>query len=145
MIEGTKQLVERVNVVEGVYKPEDNLDCSDGKYAAHCGCGNTGSIGVAVCGMIGYMSLKNLGVQPMTGMQVERMFKFCAELAKKYNIPITPDTVMTHQEFGRKNPKTSSAGKIDICCLPPYTITGIPQKETGDTIREKIAWYLGKI
>lgn len=35
-------------VIEGKYKPEDNLDCTDGKYAQHTGGGNTGSIGVSI-------------------------------------------------------------------------------------------------
>lgn len=41
-------------VYNGVYTPEDNLNCYDGKYAQHTGGGNTGSIGIAVCGMAGY-------------------------------------------------------------------------------------------
>ena len=40
-------------VINGKFKPEDNLNCNDGKYAAHTGGGNTGSIGIAMCGMSG--------------------------------------------------------------------------------------------
>ena len=36
---------------KGKYKPEDNLNCTDGIYAKHCGGGNTGCIGVSCCGM----------------------------------------------------------------------------------------------
>ena len=43
-------------VYNGYYTPEDNLDCSDGKYAAHTGGGNTGSIGIAMCAMAGFKS-----------------------------------------------------------------------------------------
>ena len=50
---------------------------------------------------------------------------------------------MTHYEFGRKNPKTSSAGKIDIVYLPAYP--NILQEELGDFIRNKIKWYFSKI
>ena len=32
-------------IYNGIHKPEDNLNCSDGNYAAHTGGGNTGSIG----------------------------------------------------------------------------------------------------
>ena len=60
-------------------------------------------------------------------------------VAKKYNIPITPQTVMTHYEFGLKNPKTSSAGKIDIIFLPPYP--DVITSKIGDFIRNKVRWY----
>ena len=36
---------------KGKYKPEDNLNCTDGIYAKHCGGGNTGCIGVSCCGI----------------------------------------------------------------------------------------------
>ena len=41
-------------IYEGKYKPEDNSDCTDGKYSAHTGGGNTGSIGIAFCGMANF-------------------------------------------------------------------------------------------
>ena len=109
-------------VHRGIFTPEDNEDCSDGKYAQHTGGGNTGSIGVALCGMFGFsgVNVKENYKYLLTKVQCERMFKFVSELCKKYNIPVTPQTVMTHYEFGLKNPKTSSAGKIDIIYLPPY-------------------------
>lgn len=125
-------------VHSGIYKPEDNENCSDGRYARHTGGGNTGSIGVALCGMADFMKSSILKY-PLTKIQCERMFKFVAELSKKYKIPISSNTIMTHYEFGLKNPKTSSAGKIDIIYLPPYP--DIPKNKIGDFIRSKIRWY----
>ena len=78
----------------------------------------------------------------LTKKQVERCFKLIAELSKMYKIPITPDTVMTHYEFGQKHPKTTSAGKIDIVYLPPYP--ELKASEIGDFIRNKAKWYLSK-
>lgn len=130
-------------IIEGKYKPEDNLNCNDDYYAAHTGGGNTGSIDIALCGMYGFKDKNNVGNYPLTAVQCEAMFKKCAELCKKYNIPITSDTVLTHYEFGRKYWKTSSNGKIDIIYLPPYK--NIKQNEIGDFIRNKIKWYLNKI
>lgn len=133
-------LIDSKGVVHnGIYKPEDNEDCSDGKYAQHTGGGNTGSVGVALCGMAGYIGRSNTGSYPVTKIQCEKMFKFVAELCEKYNIPITSQTVMTHYEFGLKNPKTSSAGKIDIIYLPPYP--DVERNKIGDFIRSKIRWY----
>jgi len=122
-------------VINGKYTPEDNENCYDGKYAAHTGGGNTGSIGIAMCGMAGYKSPKDCGNFPLTKKQCERCFKLIAELAKKYNMCITQDTVMTHYEFGKTHPKTTSAGKIDITYLPPYSWVG--KDEIGDFIRNK--------
>jgi N-acetyl-anhydromuramyl-L-alanine amidase AmpD len=128
----------------GKYKPEDNEDCTDKKYAQHCGGGNTGAIGISLCGM--YVPT-GVAVQktkyPLTAVQCERAFKLIAELAKKYNIAITSDNIMTHYEFGKKNPKTSSYGKIDIIYLPPYTT--ITANKMGDFIRGKVRWYYEKI
>ncbi len=131
-------------VVKGKYKPEDNKNCNDGKYAAHTGGGNTGSIGIAMCGMLNYSPNKGISSTkyPLTKVQCERFFKLVAEVAKEYNIPITPQTVMTHYEFGQKNPNTSSYGKIDITILPPYTVSS---DKVGSFIRSKARWYLNKV
>lgn len=129
--------------INGKYKPEDNLDCSDGKYAAHTGGGNTGSIGIAACGMLGYINPRRIGAYPLTARQTEALFKKVAELCKKYELEITPDTVMTHYEFGQKYPKTSSYGKIDITYLPSYPNVNIGS--IGNFIRNKISWYYKRL
>ena len=129
-------------VYEGKFKPEDNLNCKDGKYALHTGGGNTGSIGVAVCGMADFNGKIESTNYPLTTLQVEKMFALSAKLCKKYNIAITPDTVLTHYEFGRAYPRTSSAGKIDITYLHPFPNIG--KKDLGDFIRKKIKWYYQK-
>ena len=121
--------------------------CSDknGKalYAEHTGGGNTGSIGIAVCGMADLNGKIESTKYPLFAVQTEKLFSFCAELCKKYNIPITPDTVMTHYEYGKKNPKTSSYGKIDIIYLPSHP--SVKRDNIGDFIRGKIIWYIKNI
>ena len=133
-------LVDSVGVVHyGKFKPEDNENCQDGRYAAHTGGGNTGSIGIAMCGMCGFSGVNNVGKYPLTKKQCEATFKLCAELSKKYNIPIASNHIMTHYEFGKSHPDTSSAGKIDIVYLPPYP--DYNRNKVGDFIRNKIRWY----
>ena len=127
------------NIHNGYYKPEDNSDCTDGKYAKHTGGGNTKAIGIALCSMAGFKSPKELGQFPITAKQFEATMHRCALLCIKYKIKVTPDTVMTHYEFGLKHPKSSSAGKIDIIYLPPYP--WVTQKDIGSFIRSKIKWY----
>ncbi|MBR1425237.1 N-acetylmuramoyl-L-alanine amidase [bacterium] len=129
-------------IYTGIYAPEDNLNCNDNKYAAHTGGGNTGSIGVAFCAMSGFKSINNVGNFPITPIQFESGMDFCASLCSKYSINITPETVMTHYEFGQKHPQTTSAGKIDIIYLPPYS--WVAKNDIGSFIRSKIRWYYTK-
>lgn len=128
------------NPYKGKYAPEDNINCNDGKYAAHCGGGNTGNIGIAFCGC--YVP-KGVNVKdtkfPLTRKQLERGFKLAAELCKKYNIPVNKSHVFTHYEFGVLHPNTSSAGKIDITYMHPFPAEN--KTTCGDFIRNKIRWY----
>ncbi len=130
-------------VYNGKYSPNDNDDCTDGKYAAHTGGGNTGSIGVCMCAMYGYKSPKFCGDFPISAIQFEACMKFTAELCKKYNLQITPQTVLTHYEFGIQNPKSTSAGKIDITYIPSYS--WVCKNDVGNFIRSKVRWYREKI
>lgn len=127
-------------VHKGSYTPEDNFYIPRGKtrYAKHCGGGNTKTIGIAVCG-------SGVAWHPplMTQKGVEALLKKCAELCYEYDIPIQETRVYTHYEFGKKHPKTSSAGKIDI-----YKIPYEPQldsEEVGEYLRKKIRWYFKKL
>lgn len=122
------------NVYKGRYSPSDNLNCKDGKYAAHCGGGNTGRIGIAICCRMNYET------QPKP-KQLEALYEKCAELCKTYGLQ--PKDCITHAEFGVSHPNTSSYGKIDINYLPNPPIEGI--KEVGDFIRNKITWYYNKL
>lgn len=126
-------------IYDGLYTPEDNLNCNDGQYAAHTGGGNTGSIGVAMCGMYGFKSSQDVGQFPISPIQFESCMEFCSQLCRKYSLDINPGTVMTHYEFGKNNPKTTSAGKIDIIYLPPYS--WVSKDDVGSFIRSKVRWY----
>lgn len=133
-------LIDKDGVVyKGNYTPEDNLNCEDGRYAKHTGGGNTGSIGVALCAMSGFSSPGNVGMFPITKVQFEACMKFCAYLCEEYSIPVIKENVMTHYEFGKSHPNTTSAGKIDITYLPPYKYVG--KDDVGNFIRSKIRWY----
>lgn len=123
----------------GKFKPEANLLCKKGMYAAHTGGGNTGSIGVSMCAMANFKNKNNQGSFPITKIQFEATMKFCAKLAKKYDIKVTPETVLSHYEFGQKYPKTTSFGKIDVIFIPPYP--WISKEDVGSFMRSKIRWY----
>ena len=119
-------------VINGRYKPEDNINCQDGKYAPHTGGGNTGNIGVAMCGMLDNR-------YPLTPPQVDASCKLVAELSKKYNIPINSKNVLTHAEFGNQFPSSTSYGKIDINAIPCKCWYGV--SKVGTELRKKIVWY----
>lgn len=134
--------------------PEVNLSTRDGDYVAHCGGGNTGNIGVAMMGM-GKSKEKpkgfykrpdgtyDCGSYPLTAKQCEATWALVARLCKQYKIPVTPDTVFTHYEFGKKHPNTTSRGKIDIIHLPH--VPHLQAHEVGDYMRQKVQWYLNKL
>lgn len=133
-------LVDKNGIIyNGKYKPEDNEICKIGKYAAHTGGGNTESIGVAICAMADFKDKNHTGKYPILKKQFESTMKLCAQLSKKYSIDITSETVMTHYEFGINNPKTTSAGKIDIIYIPAFP--WVSKDEIGSFIRAKIKWY----
>lgn len=117
-------------VITGKYEPRDNENCTDGKYAAHCGGGNTGRIGIAIC------CRRDINTPP-TKKQVEAMCKLAAQLCIAYGLQ--PKQCITHAEFGKQHPKTTSAGKIDINSLPYIGLRGV--EEVGDYLRGKIKWY----
>lgn len=125
----------------GIHKVEDNLDCTDGNYAAHCGGGNTGRIGVALCGMMGFNNSMKFTKYPLTRKQFEAAFLLCAELCKKYKLK--PNQVITHAEFGLKFPNTSSKGKPDISYIPYLSLEGV--EKIGSYIRNKVNWYYSKL
>ncbi len=137
-------LIDKDGIVHnGIFKPENNLRCVSGHYAAHTGGGNTGSIGVSLCAMAGFKSAKDCGKYPITPKQFEAAMEFCAKLSIQYDIPINQNTIMTHYEFGLKHPETSSAGKIDIIFIPPYS--WVEKADAGKFIRSKIKWYKEKL
>ena len=122
-------------VFEGKFKPEDNENCQDGKYAQHTGGGNTGSIGVALCAMYGYKSMQDVGDYPITRKQIEACFELCAKLCKEYKIPI--QEIYTHYSFNKKH--NIKSGKIDIIYLPPFPNVKINDIESF--IRSKVNYY----
>lgn len=126
----------KASVWKGIYKPEDNENCMDGKYAPHCRLANTGNIGVSFCAMYGYKSPKDVGKYPITREQAELMFELVAELCVKYKIDIKE--VKTHYERDRELQRPS--GKIDIIYLPPFP--DVSKERVGAFIRNKVEWYM---
>lgn len=101
-------------VFEGIFKPEDNENCNDGKYAAHTLKGNTGSIGVSACCNMKFNLISKISPYPLTLVQFKSICKLCAELCKKYKISVAD--VFTHYGFDLAH--HIKQGKVDITYLP---------------------------
>lgn len=133
-------------VFKGEFSVNSNFVCKEDEkgnplYAAHCGGGNTGAIGIAFCGMLGYKNFQDVGKYPLKKEQIEKGCEFIAKFCDKYFLNIS--SVQTHYEFGLANPQTSSKGKIDIVYLPPFPL--FKANEIGDFLRSKIRWYYDRL
>ena len=121
----------------GNHTPEDNLNTSDGKYAAHTLNANTGSIGVAVAAMHAAKDRPfHPGNYPITDNQLSAFVKLVADLSEKYDIPVERETILTHAEV-QPTLGIKQRGKWDITWLPGMFEPEHPVS-VGDDIREMI-------
>lgn len=121
----------------GVFSPEDNLSTTDGKYAAHTRGYNTGMIGLAVAAMHGASERPfSWGKYPITQAQVNQLVERTAYYVKKYNIPVTRRTVLSHAEV-EPTLGVKQLGKWDISVLPGMNNVKNPV-EIGDYLRDKV-------
>lgn len=89
----------------------------EGRYAAHTLHCNAYSIGVSICAMAGAIeSPFNAGDFPMKEIQFKSAINVVAALCKKYNIPVTDKTVLSHAEV-QLNLGIKQRGKWDIARL----------------------------
>ena len=129
------------NVQKGNHAPEVNAHIAkpnDGAtYAAHTRGANTGSIGIAVAAMRGAVERPfNAGPSPITEAQVDALVTQVAALCKRYGIPVTRETVLTHAEVQRTL-GIAQRGKWDITWLP--NMTGpIDPVALGDMLRARV-------
>ncbi|MBQ8636330.1 N-acetylmuramoyl-L-alanine amidase [bacterium] len=130
-------------IYKGFYKPEDNINCNDGRYAQHLGGGNTGAIGIAVCAMAGFNLSKKITKYPIVQKQIEALCCLAAFLSIKYDIHINAKNVFTHYEFDLKQPKNKRKGKIDITYISYFP--ELSKENVGNYLRQKISWYKEKI
>lgn len=105
-------------LVQGHHTIDDNVYTSDGDYAAHTLNANTGAIGVALCGMAQAVERPfDPGPCPINEGQWAVLVQVLAELARRYGIPVTPQTVLGHGEV-QTNLGIAQKGKWDPMVLP---------------------------
>lgn len=132
-------------IIQGNHEVGDNVVTSDGDYAAHTLRLNTGSIGVALCGMGGAQEYPfDAGDHPINENQFDTFCRLIADLCQKHRIPVTPETVLTHAEV-ETTLGVKQRGKWDISVLPfgdedREFIFG--SRAVGDLMRERVREYL---
>lgn len=128
-------------IVPGKHAPEANINTSDGVYAAHTLNANTGRIGVALCGMMGAVERPLLwGPAPITWGQINALVGLLADLCRRYSIPVTRQTVLSHAEV-QPTLGIKQRGKWDVSVLPGMTSTADPVM-IGDRIRADVLKHM---
>nr|WP_184203530.1 N-acetylmuramoyl-L-alanine amidase [Armatimonas rosea] len=123
----------QVRVIRGDHSIADNASTGDGDYAAHTRDCNTGSIGVALCGMMGCQeSPFQAGPAPITLAQWRLLEQVVAELCQRYRIAVTPETVLCHGEVQR-NLNIRQRGKWDPMRWP-WDLS-VPGSQIGSQFR----------
>lgn len=121
-------------VVAGDCTPEDNINVQDHRYAAHTRGANRDSLGVALCAMFGATGPKAVGRHAITHVQWDAFIALLKDLTRKYKIPVTPQTILSHAEV-QATLGIQQRGKVDIS----YGVPGRPDLTTaravGDYIR----------
>lgn len=113
-----------------------------GSVASHTRLLNTGSVGIAVCGMLGATPRGHYGPYPLTAVQVERMTQGVAEVCHAYELAVTERTVLCHSEAWRVY-RRPQLGKFDIDVLPYES--ELPADEVHALLRRKVQWYLQRL
>lgn len=124
-------------VIEGTFRPEDNLSTRDGNYAAHTLNANTGAIGIALAGMRDARERPfDRGPSPINRQQVDALVTLIVSLCARYGIRVTRQTVLTHAEV-QPTLGIAQRGKWDITWLPGMDRPGDPVA-VGDRIRTMV-------
>jgi hypothetical protein len=126
-------------VVEGNLPVSANASTAN-EYAAHTRRLNTGSIGVSFAAMRGAKERPfSAGKYPITDAQVKAMTRLVSDLSERYDIPITPETILTHAEV-EPTLGVKQRGKWDVTWLPGMDQAG-NARAVGDLLRQKVRDY----
>lgn len=126
-----------LRVVDGYLKPEANSSTADGRYVAHTRALNTGSIGLAIDGMLGAKEWPfSPGTSPFTRDMLDLFVETVADYCITYDIPVSRYTVLTHAEV-QPTLGVWQRRKWDITWLPGMDEPGDPIR-VGDELRDLI-------
>lgn len=110
----------------------------NGAYAAHTRGANSYAIGIAVDAMADAQERPfRSGRYPITKKQIDALVALSADLGRKYKIPVTPETMLSHAEVQQTLGIRQNA-KWDIMWLPGMTAPGDPIT-VGNKLRALVA------
>ena|SRR2546425_1659655 len=111
-----------------------------GRWPPHTRRLNTGSIGIALCGMAQATPAPlRVGPSPITAAQLEALPVIAAQVLGRYGLPVTEQTLLSHCEVPRVYGRPQR-GKWDIAWVPG--LTGLAPQHVGDRLRnEARAWW----
>lgn len=128
-------------VRSGNLMPEANGDPIRGEYAAHTLNANTGAIGIAIDAMAGAQERPfKWGSNPITEAQIESLCRLTAKLCKRYAIPVSRFSTLSHSEV-QPTLGIRQRWKWDINVLPGMTAPGDPI-EIGDKLRARVREFM---
>lgn len=108
-----------------------------GLRASHTLNCNTGSIGVSLCCMAGAVERPfSSGKFPMTRAQWEKVAYVIADLCERYDIRVSPKTVLSHAEV-QKNLDIRQRGKWDVARLS-FDESIVGATACGDEMRRMV-------
>lgn len=117
------------------------LRLREGTYAAHTFNCNSRSIGVSLACMAEAVERPfDSGRAPLQKIQWLRLIEVMAALACRYDIPVTPQTILTHAEV-QSNLAIRQKQKWDISRLP-FDTTIVGAQAVGDKLRAEVAVIL---
>ncbi len=106
--------------------------------ASHTLRANTRAIGVSMCCMHNARERPfDAGPAPLTKVQWDQMIASVAQLARRYGIPVTPLTILTHAEV-QANLGIAQRNKWDITALP-FELGTLGAQACGDKLRREVA------
>ena len=130
-------------LVWGRHSIADNDSTSDGEYAAHVRGLNTGSIGVAVTGMMGSTEHPfQPGSSPIAHGQYEIACRVIAELCQHYALPVTERTVLNHGEV-QSILGVEQRWKWDVMVLPWNK--SLTYEQVGEHFRSRVGYYFEQL
>lgn len=139
LVQGDGSLVRGEPVISG-----NSLTNPTGKRSQHTRGANTGAIGISMCSMAGSSeSPFNPGAAPLQKVQWDVMIQAVAQLARRYGVAVTPQSILTHAEV-QPNLGFKQKNKWDITRLAfDDSISGFAP--IGNRLRKEVAIALGKV
>jgi hypothetical protein len=114
-----------------------------GRWCPHTRRLNTGSVGIAACGMSGAGPMPfSAGPCPLTEAQVAALCRAAAQVIKRYGLIVTERTCLTHCEVPRVY-GIDQRGKWDISWLPGMRLPD--RAVAGDRLRRLVKEALSQM